>query len=249
MRHGIDAILSRGPRRCRPARPRRGVSLIEVLISIFILSVGLMGVAALIPVGRFEVVQAAKMDRAAVAGRAAFREVKIRGLLRPEQWYVPDPSKFDPSRPFVIDPLGVGWSLPPCPAMPNGGPQMQRLSLRGPGNPPCMRLPAADRIFTSRDDLYFEMPDDPDALPLARFSAGDVRSIEGNYSWMLTVTPVVDMRTPQPVIVKGLHTVAVAVFYKRNRTPQGERMLGVTFPANIDGWGGGDVNVTLPSDP
>ncbi|MHB1035796.1 MAG: type IV pilus modification PilV family protein [Pirellulales bacterium] len=244
--HRIDGVTCRGPRACRAAR---GISLIEVLISIFILSVGLMGVAALIPVGRFEVVQAAKMDRAAVAGRAAFREVKIRGLLRPDLWYVPDPSKFDPSRPFVIDPLGVGWSLPPCPAMPNGGPQMPRLSLLGPGKPPCIIPAAADRIFTCRDDLYFELPDDPEALPTWRSSAGGIRSIEGNYSWMLTVTPVVDTRLPQPVIVDGLHTVAVAVFYKRNRSPQGERMLNVMFPNGNDGWGGGDVEVTLPSEP
>ncbi|MFH1266447.1 MAG: prepilin-type N-terminal cleavage/methylation domain-containing protein, partial [Planctomycetota bacterium] len=47
------------------AVPRRGVSLLEVLISIFVLSIGLLGVAAVIPVGGHEILQAVKADRAA----------------------------------------------------------------------------------------------------------------------------------------------------------------------------------------
>ena len=55
----------------RAATSRRGVSLIEVLMSIFILSVGLMGMASLIPVGGYQVGEAIKSDRAAAVGRAA----------------------------------------------------------------------------------------------------------------------------------------------------------------------------------
>lgn len=69
---------------CLQSQPylRRGISLLEVLISMFILLVGLLGVGALIPVGKLEVSQADQYDRTGAVGRAAFREIKVRGMLR-----------------------------------------------------------------------------------------------------------------------------------------------------------------------
>lgn len=69
-----------------PWRARRGLTLLEVLIAIFVLAIGLLGVAALIPVGRFQLEQGAKQDRAAAVGRAAWREVEVRGMLDPTVW-------------------------------------------------------------------------------------------------------------------------------------------------------------------
>jgi len=70
----------------RKRRTRRGISLMEVLISMFVLTVGLLGVAALIPAGRHEIVEAAKLDNASMVGRAAFRDMQVRGFLNPEAW-------------------------------------------------------------------------------------------------------------------------------------------------------------------
>ncbi len=67
-------------------RARRGISLMEVLISMFVLTVGLLGVAALIPAGRHEIVEAAKLDNASMVGRAAFRDMQVRGFLNPAGW-------------------------------------------------------------------------------------------------------------------------------------------------------------------
>jgi hypothetical protein len=47
----------------------------------FVLSVGLLGVAALIPVGRFAIVETAKADRSGACGRAALSEIKVRRML------------------------------------------------------------------------------------------------------------------------------------------------------------------------
>jgi hypothetical protein len=52
-------------------KPARGLSLLEVLISIFVIMVGLLGVAAVIPAGRAELVEAAKADRSSACGAAA----------------------------------------------------------------------------------------------------------------------------------------------------------------------------------
>jgi len=65
---------------------RRGVSLMEVLVSIFIIMFGLLGVAALLPVGRFEIIEAAKRDRAAACGRSVLRDAKIRRMINPDRW-------------------------------------------------------------------------------------------------------------------------------------------------------------------
>lgn len=70
-------------------RGRQGISLLEVLISVFVLTVGILGLAALIPIGRFEVQEASKLDRASTLGKQAYRELLIRGLLKP---YAEDPT-------------------------------------------------------------------------------------------------------------------------------------------------------------
>ena len=67
-------------------RARRGVSLMEVLISIFVILFGMLGVAALLPVGRFEMSMCLRADRAGNAGRAALREAQVRGMTNPYQW-------------------------------------------------------------------------------------------------------------------------------------------------------------------
>ena len=50
-----------------PSSFRSGITLLEVLISVFVLSVGLMGMAALLPVGRYAIVETGKADRAGTA--------------------------------------------------------------------------------------------------------------------------------------------------------------------------------------
>jgi hypothetical protein len=72
-------------------RRRRGISLIEVLMSIFIVSVGLLGVLSLVPVGHLEAQKGSAADRAAVIGEYAMRDFRIRGL------HHQDPRQVDPN--------------------------------------------------------------------------------------------------------------------------------------------------------
>jgi hypothetical protein len=73
------------------SKSRVGVTLLEVLISIGVMSVGLMGMAALIPLGRMELAEAERLENCSSVGRAAFRDLMIRGYLRPEMWVDPNP--------------------------------------------------------------------------------------------------------------------------------------------------------------
>lgn len=86
------------PRRSRFASTRRGVSLLEVLISMFVMMVGLLGVASLLPVGQHSLAESAKADRAGTCGRAGLREVRARGILDPMTWVIYDTNTRDWTR-------------------------------------------------------------------------------------------------------------------------------------------------------
>jgi hypothetical protein len=110
-----------------PFRPRTAITLIEVLISMFVLLFGLMGVAAIFPVASHYVLEGDKRDRSSGLAQIAFEELKSRKLLRPKEWVYPSninttaggtlfispgpsfPSYFgeifDPGIAFVLDPL------------------------------------------------------------------------------------------------------------------------------------------------
>jgi len=93
---------ARGVPRPAPLAPRPGLSLLEVLISMFIVAIGMLGVAAMIPLGRFAVVETAKADRSAACGRSAMCQVRARGLL----------AAVDPDRRWPLDPtrpLDLWW--------------------------------------------------------------------------------------------------------------------------------------------
>ncbi|MCC6123929.1 MAG: hypothetical protein IT426_03125 [Pirellulales bacterium] len=65
---------------------RRGVSLLEVLISIGVLTVGLLGVLAIIPLGQMTIAESVKAERAGACGRAAMRDIKVKRLLDYRSW-------------------------------------------------------------------------------------------------------------------------------------------------------------------
>ncbi len=107
--------------------PRRGVTLMEVLISTFVLAVGLLGLMALIPAAQVTLLRTNKADRGGACGRVAQQEVKIRRMLeafRPAlddagqivpMWLLVegngpnDYMGFNPNdyRTICIDPLGI----------------------------------------------------------------------------------------------------------------------------------------------
>lgn len=75
-----------------PSALRSGISLIEILISMFVLLFGLMGVAVIFPVGNQYVVDAEKHDLGSSLAQNAFEELVARGMLRPEYWHYADPN-------------------------------------------------------------------------------------------------------------------------------------------------------------
>jgi hypothetical protein len=71
-----------------PSPFRRGISLTEVLISLGILTIGLLGVAALFPVGSYYMQKGDIAQNGSAIAQAAFNEVLARGILNPDGWYM-----------------------------------------------------------------------------------------------------------------------------------------------------------------
>ena len=65
---------------------RRGLTLIEVLMSIFVLSVGLFGVAALLPLGQKKMIEGSIDQRKAQVAESAFEYLGSQGGLNPGRW-------------------------------------------------------------------------------------------------------------------------------------------------------------------
>ena len=59
---------------------RAGISLLEILISIGIVGIGLIGVAALIPLAHHKANEGVNKDRMSAVARRAFRDFKVRGF-------------------------------------------------------------------------------------------------------------------------------------------------------------------------
>jgi len=185
-------IQDRCPRPRRYALSlRRGVTLIELMFSIGILLVGLLGVAALIPLAGWEIGRGLTADRMAAAGRNAVHEFDIRNMRRPEMWANYDHSQFilgDNELSFCIDPLGRKLDKLRFPS-PAAGASMRRISLfERPGSSRPMDQGLAERIFMARDDLAVDRPDDPTLPPQhPPGTATRQRPYNGSFSWFATL--------------------------------------------------------------
>lgn len=85
---------------------RGGVTLTEVLISIGILSVGLLGAAAMFPVGGYFMQKGEIADRGAAIAQAAFADLVARGDLDPSNWGVWNGGAYNPMDKHMRDWMG-----------------------------------------------------------------------------------------------------------------------------------------------
>ena len=167
---------------------RRGISLLEILIATFVLAIGLLGLAALLPVGRFAIVETGKADRAGACGRAALRDVNVRRMLDYTTWSPPIGGGVTDVSPFVIDPLGYASTI----TVNLGGATgpISRMTLLSPATGIQYTLAEAEQVFTWQDDLVFDMPEDVTMRPSIMTTGLDS---QGDYSWFLTVTPAAEL--------------------------------------------------------
>jgi prepilin-type N-terminal cleavage/methylation domain-containing protein len=244
---------------------RRGVSLLEVLISILIVSIGLLAALTVFPVASAIAKKGEVADNVAVMGRSAIHDFDTRGMRQPARWmawnqaagayqnYAPT---FNES--FCIDPRGMAAnSATPLAieAFPYSAtavqPRMRRLTLAsGAGGP--MSLPLANSIFQLDDDLTVVRPADS-SLPAFGTVTDGVRTSNGHFSWMATVVPQLELHngpaTPIPTLQQD-YILSVVIFHDRPGDmlagdPIHERVVTCDFAdAGGTGFAGGEVYLT-----
>jgi type II secretory pathway pseudopilin PulG len=162
---------------------RHGITLLEVLISLGILSIGLASVVALIPAGGSQARKAQIEDRRGALGAAALNDIVTRGVLNPSTWSTL-PSSPNLYR-LVIDPLGNGTF-----------PSAVGLTSVTIGDIADGSM-AAGEIFRGQDDLVYDATQSEDDPPVPMFVGNAKRASEGNFTWLATLVPATTDSTPQ----------------------------------------------------
>lgn len=180
--------------------PRRGISLLEVLISIGILAIGLTSVVALVPAGRSTAMKAIVFDRAAQLAENAMADAATFGLLK-----LPSLGITSGTGVMVID------NLPTAPAL---GVFSAVLPQRGVyelgANAGQSASAAATRLFTqSRDDVVAKDPVADDDLPIYLGTDG-VRDFNGSFTCLFAIAPVAGSLS-----AGALGRLSVVVFHRR----------------------------------
>lgn len=179
----------------------RGITLMEVLISLGILSVGLASVVSLIPAGASQAKLSIIEDRRAALGYAALSDAISRGILNPGRW------NSIPAAPYAIaiDPLGQ--DIAGVARFPAG---ITLVTLAG------INAGSADAqaVFRSSDDLVYDTSqseDDP-AIPVY-FPSSSRRMSNGDFTWLATLLPETAVAWNQ------YYRLSAVCFYKRAVPP------------------------------
>lgn len=156
---------------------RSGITLLEVMISVLIVSIGVFGLLALLPIAGQQAARGLANDRAAVVGRNAVAEFYARGMAKGTRdangntialhWcidQVASPVTLTPGWSYCIDPMYVtrnpGTGFPDVAAI---SPKMQRVNLRA-GEWPTHQVQVPDFSYdpsASTPKGYFRPPPPP----------------------------------------------------------------------------------------
>ena len=223
---------------------RRGLTLLEVLVSLFVLSFGLLGVAALIPLAKLSMARTEQSDRVGACGRAAIHEVKIRRMLDPNTWGTWSTAPVVTDRALVIDPMERTLTTPIGNLGGTTG-AIKRGNLAW-----CTSAAIAEQVFRWQDDLTFVLPEDdksatpPPAGTRPYQRVAGTQDFVGNYSWFFMISPSpADVANGVPWVNRSTFDVSAVVCRQRlfsvtGTTPDGEREItGATCTGSIGGAG------------
>jgi prepilin-type N-terminal cleavage/methylation domain-containing protein len=249
-----------------------GMTLIEVLVSMAILTIGVLGVASLLPFGKVALSKTEIADRTGVLGRAALRDVKARKLLDPNLWGSTSGTAVvaaaGSSSMFFIDPLGCLNVAAPNNTSLAGLPRISLQTYPGSGTllgHGTTTVPSVESIFVCQDDVAYTLskdwkngtpPNGTRPIPVVNSTTGN-QLAEGKFSWFLTVSPS-PLELAQYIsssasvtCLPKTYSVAVVVCNKRTFTtttktqdPPGEMVYSGGTCDSAIGYGG--VGVSFP---
>jgi prepilin-type N-terminal cleavage/methylation domain-containing protein len=206
---------------------RRGITLIEVMISIGILAVGLTSVLSLIPAGKSEVSKAIVYDRASALAANALADAATFGLLKPGSlaWSGSTMAVFDPA-------AGAAWP---------GAASLKRSGIfsgsTSAGLAAGNQAPVLKLIAQGRDDVSYNAPATDDALPTNQFPTIGPRAFQGRMSCVIAVTSTATLSPGR------FATLSAIVFHNRDLSSGG----ALTVSGSWDG-SSAITAISLPSD-
>jgi len=252
---------------------RRGLTLIEIMASILVLSVGLVGVLAAIPFGGMRLAQMNEADNSAGLGRNAVRLMKTNGWVDPENWCLKnqqngsypsvhnlalyDNGNLNLTYPFLIDPLGktTGEYFPEYyDYTPSNGFEVffTRVAPIYDKSYSSLQQDARyERDFYLQEVFsgYAESEDDSQSRPRIEMEndmvldTGEVPSFSGRHSWLATVTPKSGSEPFYNCSRSSVGAADYTVAVFQNRIPDDEKVFAATLEGS--GYQGGLVAFDL----
>lgn len=251
---------------------RFGMTLIEIMAAILVLSIGLVGVLSAIPFGGLRMSQMQEADNSSALGRNASRTMKANGWANPANWWyengftngnsVMPNGNLNLMFPFFIDPISKTRNAPEFFATkPSGGfdsfftlvKPLQSYRVPGVGRP-AIDAAQIDRAFYLQDDIVYGYSNDEDEtvyrpqIETTDSLLGETDAtapFSGRYTWLATVSPKNASGDFYDCPKDALAAADYDVVVFENRVPGDEK----AFAARLEGSGyqGGAVTLDLTS--
>ncbi len=250
---------------------RFGMTLVEIMAAILVLSIGLVGVISAIPFGGLRLSQMQEADNSSALGRNAARTMKANDWANPANWWyesgftnensVKANGNLNLTFPFFVDPISKSVSPPEFFATtPTGGFDSFFTRVAPTVSHPTFNRMAiqprhVERAFYLQDDLvYGYATDEDETLYRPRVETtdgllGDVgdpnatQPFSGRYTWLATVSPKNASGDFYDCSQDALAAADYDVVVFENRVPGDEK----AFAALLEGSGyqGGAVTLDL----
>ncbi len=250
---------------------RFGMTLVEIMAAILVLSIGLVGVISAIPFGGLRMSQMQEADNSSALGRNAARTMKANDWANPANWWfeagftnensVKANGNLNLTFPFFVDPISKSVSPPEFFATtPVGGFDSFFTRVAPTVSHPTFNRMAIqprhiERAFYLQDDLVYGYANDEDETfyrPRVETTdglLGDVgapnatQPFSGRYTWLATVAPRNASGDFYDCSQDALAAADYDVVVFENRVPGDEK----AFAARLEGSGyqGGAVTLDL----
>jgi hypothetical protein len=205
---------------------RRGITLMEVLISIGILAVGLSSVVALVPAGKSEAAKAVMLDRGANLAMNALNDAVTFGLTRPNSV-----GRLASAGVVIFDPLSYAsgscvWSTTSARVTASGTMKPKGIfasetdASMGTGT---SAVALSSPILQGRDDLMYTTGEQEDDPPLNAFTSG-IRSFQGRTSCLLSIAPLDGVFAPGSIA-----KLTAVVFHNRNLADAADAVVSGSY--------------------
>ena len=223
---------------------RGGISLLEVLAAIFVVSIGLLGVLAVIPFGAFQVSKAQHAEYASNMLANAAVGIEVRKMIQPTEWEECGIVSLGSGGTFVF-----GTIPPSAPDDPEDLPYQALNCAKFIWIEPHKTSGEFTHIFCfgeefaqwselmrGQDDLLYSTY--ADKRPDFEKQGGILSS--GRYTWFFTFLPTTDVVPRNEVPLSAVHgTVTVDVLACFNRVPGDDRQVPIPSDNFFPSLGGG----------